>query len=441
MADMGKCCVHLCLRWFVFFFITEFASPEYRTGNEEVASNSQWYQPVEVFEYKGYRNVQLFHYKMASHVTESMWHFTAFQKGDDSCQQMNVQIALQWGSYPVINPTNTSFPEDTVLKRTALLEFETPSDYSVKFLTYGSPLEGDWFAAAYLPSPTESAEIQPHGLGETCHYFLGSWLEYKRQVDIPVLTSYTVFEDYMHDSKDSFYYKFYVATNFRTLQFILNGCELNSSLTLDTRCPLEIAVRPNALPHQYVDWTDCNDTCDIQVIQPLRSSWYYLEVKRTIENVSISFVLSVEVEDCKASDGYHLYQVPTSDSHHHPMNIEVLTPHIESTFPYVKNVDSNEVESRTSSLYQMNPKESQFTNLNTFDDVFDNNTCLPGAPMERLKYVQDFSIKYTHRDSTHNSTYNVVFVEPMKPSIVSFDIRPIIELGGSITVIVKLLEE
>ncbi|XP_077982038.1 post-GPI attachment to proteins factor 6-like [Glandiceps talaboti] len=429
-------------------------------------SNPQVYQPRSVYEYKSYRNVQLIHYKIPSQVTQALWQFTGFQKGDDSCPVENIQIALQWGSYPVIDPADASFPDNTYLKRTALLEFETPSDMGSLYVNLMSPQAGDWFAAVYLPPPNEAAEIQPKGFGEDCNYFLGSILKYHREIEIVTLSQYTQIPHDMDHGEDSVLYKFYITESIGAVTFKLEGCQYKSVINpVEDICAVEMSVEANAIPFEFSETINCmekfekNGTCQLEVIQPKRQTWYYIKVKRAIQNVSIGFAATVNVEDCGLS--LYTYLFPDS-SLNEDKSDKLTTFKVNITeYPYPPTVDTTEELSPL--LFERN-EDADFMHsgteegemryrmyiaddtderksANAFNDLLeDEGVCLPGAPMQRDKYGADFTVVYTYRDEVANSSLDVVNIKSDQPTVLSFDTRAIVEIGSHIKIQSKILQ-
>ncbi|XP_070563065.1 post-GPI attachment to proteins factor 6-like isoform X1 [Ptychodera flava] len=427
-------------------------------------SSPQFYQPRSVYEYKEYRNVQLFHFKIPSQVTEAMWQFLGFLKGDDSCPYLDIQIALQWGSYPVIDPTNSSFPDNTLLKRTSLLEFHTVSNMMPLYLRMSSPLEGDWFAAVYLPPPTDPDKIQPKGFGENCNYFLGSILQYHKEIDITTLIADTDSPQNIDYGDYSVLLKFFVADNIGAVTFKLEGCQYKTpTLQVTDACAVQMASRADALPAENSNWLDCmkdpqqNGTCSLTVQQPKRSKWYYLRVNRAIQNASIGFSAKVKVEDCGNQGHSYLYLDPDIENadltklNKHKVGMtdqpETDDPADEMTMLYPRGDDETSAshyydEVFTYRMY-IEDTDDKFQSIpNIFDlDLEDDDTCLPDAPMQRDKYAADFTILYSHTDELFNTSVNVVNIEPDKASILSFETRPIVEIGGHIRITAHLLQQ
>nr|CAD7423182.1 unnamed protein product [Timema monikensis] len=134
--------------------------------------------------FKSYADITLFHYNVPPEVYRATWEFAAFMD-NPKCAVKEVYIFVQHGGYPLVNPSNSSFPSMAYTGRTSLQRVETKTAYQphdATIIPIYNPLPGNWFVAAYMANwndnlqqePTPQELIQP-SFGERIFIPTGTW--------------------------------------------------------------------------------------------------------------------------------------------------------------------------------------------------------------------------------------------------------------------------
>ncbi|KAG8230769.1 hypothetical protein J437_LFUL019540, partial [Ladona fulva] len=102
--------------------------------------------------FRSYSDLTIFHYDVPVEVTQVTWEFAAFADSP-TCLAKEVQIYIQHGSYPIINPNNSSFPEEAYIGRTSLHHLTATASFeprNTSVFHIPNPFPGGWFAAAFI---------------------------------------------------------------------------------------------------------------------------------------------------------------------------------------------------------------------------------------------------------------------------------------------------
>ncbi|GIY37328.1 uncharacterized protein CEXT_185461 [Caerostris extrusa] len=153
--------------WLLFFLLF----------NREVNSDSldtQILEARQLFPFRSYKDVQLFHYTIPAQVTFATFQYKA--NGSFHCPSKTIAVYLQYGSYPVMSIQNSSYPDFFAVNRLFLHEITLQSDFVPVAINISNPLPGNWYAAAFLIE--NSDRIAQKGLYTPCLSWLSSSMKY-----------------------------------------------------------------------------------------------------------------------------------------------------------------------------------------------------------------------------------------------------------------------
>lgn len=135
-----------------------------------------WKAEQDVAEYSSYTSVAPVRFSLPSDLKEAKWSFraTKYPEGD-YCADQYIAIYLQFGSLPVINPLNESFPEKFLLRLDNMKELKVNSNNISVTHSQPFPQAGDWYAVAV--GAKRNTAIRQKGLTVPCLYKFSSSLE------------------------------------------------------------------------------------------------------------------------------------------------------------------------------------------------------------------------------------------------------------------------
>ena len=253
-------------------------------------------------QFGSYEDVALFHYNVPAHTSRASWEFASFQN-DPECEVREVEIWLQHGSFPVMSPTNSSFPSNMMRLRTDLHMVRAVSAYNPHdstVLPVYNPLPGTWYAAAYL-IPFEEKIIQ-QGIHQQCRYSLGSIALWSVADSVQTINPH-VTGTYV-TRKHFSYFKFYIGDNVQRFTVSLSDCQVSSrqphSGPGSGECIEYVSMRARGLPAHTVQQggiTDIgvNTTVSLTEERPYRDVYYYLLV---VTSNTVSFTFNLDYKEC-----------------------------------------------------------------------------------------------------------------------------------------------
>ncbi|XP_043223792.1 post-GPI attachment to proteins factor 6-like isoform X2 [Amphibalanus amphitrite] len=201
--------------------------------------------PRELFKYRSYKDVQLFHFQVPAQMAYAKFAFRA-NETDSRCDPKNVTIYLQHGSYPVVSPLGAQFPDNFHLARTSLTGLSARSDSTWLRYTEEAPLAGDWFVAAF--TLYDDTRITQKGLGPSCHTVLESEARLEPQEGVITLVPEVTAHQrliLMHKINATQYYRFVVPEG--TFSAVVNVSKCVEAGG-GGPCPLAVSASPLALP-------------------------------------------------------------------------------------------------------------------------------------------------------------------------------------------------
>ncbi|XP_033116292.1 post-GPI attachment to proteins factor 6-like isoform X2 [Anneissia japonica] len=382
------------------------------------------YQEKRLSSYDNYHNTAIFRFPVQSEVKVTYMNFTQI-RNDVKCKFVNLTVAVHQGSYPVINPDGSSFPDNTVLRPTVLGEQTMRSNMT---LIFDNPNPGYWFLGAYISNNND--RITQKGLGKDCNYRLLVQMLNIHEVDITMLIDSVLVEDSLDDTHNVTMFRYFVPPGVGSFKFIISGCHVKHlDGKINEECPLNITARANALPMND-GYVTCNATrddsgfnCMIEEQHSETKVWYYLLVQVTeplLLNKTVQFNVTVQATGCE-NNKYYLSKEDENDW-------TTGTSHGYSSPGRHAIRDIME-------LYLYNVQyDVSGSGMDTGDNLMQ---CPEIIELEAHDMTTIFSVAYY--GSTGNAT-NIFQISPSKPIITSLDIRSFIDIGGTLKIFASVFE-
>lgn len=376
----------------------------------------------QVFEYRAYKDVQIFHYNIPEQVSKATWNFSAVPTSPHACDVRNVSVYLKYGSYPVINPDGSEFPSHFRIHQSPIYESHFVSDGSRHLVNVTSPTPGDWYAVAFLP--ISRARITQKGLFPNCTIWLESSLSATVISDVivvfPEVQSHQEVQLYQEIENTSQTYKFYVPADTWAVQVNVSRCSVHefskdgkSGSGQDTAttsgCPLLVMSSGRSLPnpdHPGTATTNCSNNGPVSQCQqewvPWEEQWHYLTISAPRHHVG--FALKVLFQSCAPE-----YPLPR--------------------YLLVNDLDAKHIclsLNRTSKLRVI------FRNTNDQPRIPPPPNCYARIPLTRKTYGGNFLFEFDQLPFENGSTPLKAYVGTMSPTLMSFEIRPSQDIGGTL---------
>ncbi|XP_063962954.1 post-GPI attachment to proteins factor 6-like [Lytechinus pictus] len=266
----------------------------------ELTSGEQLYDLKLLKEYEDYGNIALFRFRLPMLVTYAKWYVNKIISHPE-CDDLDVNVVIEAGSLPVINPYNTSFPENTAIPPSGESRaFKIPKESTSLILESSRVRPGDWFIAVYRKK--EDDRIKQQGLSYTCHYLANAMMIYERLTHVETLGSTGSMAVTLDEGSKNVLYKFFVESNMAAVSFNIDSCSAwSSNKTLKEHCPVEMFVQSDRLPDHESPSTLClHDPgvftgCSLDVSPALRDTWYYLNVTKFSDDTHLKVIIDITV--------------------------------------------------------------------------------------------------------------------------------------------------
>ncbi|XP_076440051.1 post-GPI attachment to proteins factor 6-like isoform X2 [Babylonia areolata] len=248
-------------------------------------------QPVNY--YVHYASITPVRFLVPSLSREATWYFRAVKSPDD-CDHKDISISLQFGSLPLVNPLNETFPEHFYLERTQLAQLSVRSDNVSVAHTVMFPQSGDWYAIGFIPERND--RIEQKGLKVQCEYKFSASLELKELPDHLYLRVNQESQVALtSDQGDGILVGFTVPTSTQAIQVNVKDCSLGS-------CSLQLSTLVDKTSEMMVE--NCsfveNVTCTLRLSSPLLGTKHYVNVQLLTEG-NATVVIGLESEDCQSA--------------------------------------------------------------------------------------------------------------------------------------------
>ncbi|XP_013784143.2 transmembrane protein 8B-like isoform X2 [Limulus polyphemus] len=385
---------------------------------------SQVLDSRELYPYRAYKDVQIFHYTVPHQVSFASWEFEA--NGSTYCSPKPISVFLQFGSYPVINPQNESFPDNFFFHRKDLYHVTMLTNSDPVLLNVTCPTPGDWFVVAFMTE--NSQKIVQKGLYHSCQAWFSSSLSLNLENSITTLYPGTSLLQHM--TSDQFY-RFFTPKNTWSVRVSISNCKTEQELT-ENECSLMVMARALALPSSYLlpdvsrtTIIDCSELepkvdCALEMI-PIEDDWNYILIS-LVSNSSAEFTIRVEIAVC--------------EDNKEDMNQELVpTVHHENirSIPSVLNWDNK-------TLSELNLETEAFTaapflHKSSHHPIIHYSnikaSCWDEVPLVRYT-LQNLAFKYDVFPGNNSSVPAQIYVSTEVPTLMRFDVFPLQDIGGTL---------
>ncbi|XP_076346292.1 post-GPI attachment to proteins factor 6-like isoform X3 [Tachypleus tridentatus] len=383
---------------------------------------NQVFEARELFYYRSYTNVQILHYTIPVQTLVAVWEFKA--NGSSHCTPKPVSVLfivryLQYGSYPVINPQNETFPPQFHIHRQNLHHVTLQTDSEPVHLNISGPLAGDWFAVAFVAE--KSNRIVQKGLYLQCKAWLTSSLRLQTTEEVLSLSPNQPLSQQVSTLQ---YYRFYTPRDIWSATVTISSCAV-LPIASDVHCPLVLVVKPLALPSveqelnlQEQSVVNCYQTVSGEVcstvVTPIDENWNYILV--TVQNATVEFSIHVEFTVCQ------------DDS-----NKFVLTS--EEGFD-IETKETTETPQLSSSL-SLQRVVKPVTPIPVFS--LRNTSCWRNVPLVRHTMAEIFAFRYEPLSLVNSSfTSSSLHISTEETTLFKFNIYPIQDIGGTLEIKIVL---
>ncbi|XP_072043673.1 post-GPI attachment to proteins factor 6-like isoform X2 [Amphiura filiformis] len=295
--------VILCVQFFGSGAVDE--NIEYVTGN-------QFYDPRQVKEYNDYGSVSLFPFRLPDRVSDVRWQLMK-HRSNSKCPHLTFHVALQNGSFPIVNPLNESFPDHMYRSNPDMVTYEIADDLTL-ILFIKNPNPGYWFLTAWLPHD-EDDRIKQEGLSTECYYFLQAIMTYRQIASVQTLNDIASTPYRLHENETFVIFRYFAELRVKSIQVSITGCVTDNE---PGWCPISLSFEANRFPLESEPILKCNtskdDSCSFTVSDPWQDSWYYLRVNKTKNGpLTVDFNVEISVTACTQFPTKSLAQLTAKD--------------------------------------------------------------------------------------------------------------------------------
>ncbi|XP_071532485.1 post-GPI attachment to proteins factor 6-like isoform X2 [Panulirus ornatus] len=389
----------------------------------------------QVYVYRSYKDVQIFHFSVPAHVSVSLFNFTA--NDTLACDPRNITAFLQAQSYPVVNPDGAEYPPGLWVNRSEVYEVHLRSDLIPSLLSVPFPLAGDWYMVAFINDT--SNRITQRGLFPSCHSWLQAEATYTLEDDITTVVP----EIHSHQEIQLFqkvegsqYYRFYVPSS--TWLVVVN---ISNCVILDgdmPSCLMDIAFRTRALPnpdsmntviHRCEEEEGIGDTCTMKVV-PEEEAWHYLQLITHDTSVQLSMAVKLYLCNEMGGSSYHLLS---------KLNLNQLCPEASKDMsnPSISNNSANDAEhtdnATVTTTEPVQPHRILFMPAVNTKELL-QESCWPRHNLVKKTFGGNFVFEYDLPPDENGSVPLLLNITNGSPTLLAFNLEPIIDIGGTLSV-------
>ncbi|XP_076352978.1 post-GPI attachment to proteins factor 6-like isoform X1 [Tachypleus tridentatus] len=392
-----------------------------------VFTENDAYQQSILEPYHSYKDVVIFHYSIPHQTSHARWQFIAVMD-DYGCTSRTVHIYLRHGSYPVISPDNSSFPDHMVVPTEQVYHLTTrtsvqPSEMPEFHLS--NPLPGSWFAVAFIPGWNQ--EIKQQGISHRCHYSLASMAAWKHEPNVHHLHP-GVSRD-MEATSQLLLYKVYVPEDTWLLKLLISSCSLPNTNSTDgynfvQPCVLGFAASAHTFPLvNDMNFTDMNQQEFVHVVsQPQLDTYYYISV---VSQLKTTYTITVKFESCSVvvhpSLRFNTHTVSSNRT-------KERNDGEESISPMLAWLIGREQPQTRIDLYRF--KADAWNKVMGPSSQFLSGTCLPVVPLARIQHNQIFVDSFLLQGKDWFTSWAIV--TDLFPILVKFQLEPFVDIGGTL---------
>ncbi|XP_063607987.1 post-GPI attachment to proteins factor 6-like isoform X1 [Penaeus indicus] len=387
----------------------------------------------QVYVYRSYKDVQIFHFSVPPHVSVAHFNFTA--NDTLACDARNITAFLQAQSYPVVNPDGAEFPPGMWINRSHVYEVHLRSDLKPALLSVPFPVAGDWFMVAFINDT--SNRITQAGLFPSCHSWLQSEVEYRQEDQIttvvPEIHSHQEIQLYQK-VEGSEYYRFYVPSSTWLVVVNISKCVVLDEGEGSPSCPIDVGFRTRALPDPNSTDTvvhncaDDGEVCTVEVV-PEEEAWHYIQLSTHQAAVQLSMAVKFYMCDEPGGSSYHLLS---------RLYLNQLCSEGSSiqNLPLMSNDTANEVNSTTESEENADNMESRrilfMPSVKRKRNLQDS--CWPRHNLVKKTFGGNFVFEFDLPPDENGSVPLLLNITNDSPTLLTFNLEPIIDIGGTLSV-------
>ncbi|KAM4556403.1 post-GPI attachment to proteins factor 6 isoform 1-T1 [Fundulus diaphanus] len=273
------------LRWLLFFALTAWTSGD--DGQVTFVSELSSKPAQKLSKYGWYANVRLQRFHIPEETAVARWLFSVKKGHSFHCGQHNVSIHIRWGAPPVINPTETVFPNATLWTPSLSLSLLVTSQSSTTF-NLSDPAPGDWFVAAHLPE--DDGRIEQKGF-PSCSYYFQPQLSVRRAVDTPVLQQGTFLTQTAAPDRPA-RLKVFVPEFASSLSVSVAECSSEGEAAESKSCPLLLRLGSVSLRHSQTTVNCSGISCSASLSHPPWDTWLRVVVESSQVNRTVTFKIA-----------------------------------------------------------------------------------------------------------------------------------------------------
>ncbi|XP_008431367.1 post-GPI attachment to proteins factor 6 isoform X1 [Poecilia reticulata] len=269
------------LRWLLFVALTSWTLGD--DGQVTFESELSSKPAQKLSKYGWYASVRLQRFHIPEQTAIAHWLFSVKKGHSFNCGQHNVSIHLRWGAPPVINPTETVFPNATLWDPSLSLILPVTSQSYTTF-NLSDPAPGDWFVAAHLPE--DDGRIEQKGF-PSCSYYFQPQLSVRRAADTPVLQPGTVLTQTAAPDRPA-RLKLFVPEFTSSLSVSVAGCS-SGEASESADCSLLLRLGSASLQHSQTELNCSGVNCSVSLSNPPWDSWLRVVVESSQVNQTVTF--------------------------------------------------------------------------------------------------------------------------------------------------------
>ncbi|CAH1785962.1 unnamed protein product, partial [Owenia fusiformis] len=430
---------------------------QYVDLSEGVVEQTTSYNPRGVGFYEAYSSVSMAKFNVPDLAAVVSWRISG-RKNFKECETKSIQMVIQHGSYPVINPQNETFPDDFYLERADMQFISFPSDSLILYLV-NNPLPGNWYAAVFINEKNE--HITPPGLTTECAY------SYQATVDVVTFEDIVVVDNGKQNSVSLInentqqLLRIFVPWTGKSTSVTLTNCTATVNGTKFSDCPVSIAIRPKAFPN----WEgipletisrNCSMTsdtgCVLEENNPVLDVWYYISILKT-EPFNVSAAVTLSMIECSQPIGQLFDNTQLQDAKDVEVNDNATTDHptIEEDSEIIQDTDMGSQNSNSlneSIIISKSPEAGSYFNSEGVSgrQVCERDSASKVCDLQKRCDNATMLMRETNQGGYFQSRYRLDSVYPdlleltdSEPSILALETQES-SIGGTLRIELKIEE-
>ncbi|KAM6155384.1 post-GPI attachment to proteins factor 6 [Rhynchocyon petersi] len=303
MGRAGTGAGRAAARWLLLLLLLLLAWPppaaagDSRNGDTRLVSELFSQTPQRLSFYSWYGSSRLFRFQVPPDTVLLRWLLQVSRGWGPLCSDVEITVHFRYGAPPVINPLDTTFPDNTSVPPSFHIRMQFRGMLQINSsINVSHPAPGDWFLAAHLPPSPQ--KIQVKGFIPSCAYILQPDMLVFRAVEVAVLEPDVPLLQTLFLSRPS-YLKVFVPEFTRELVLELQDCVSNESLA----CPIRLSVGSVTLPRDFQKVLRCDSqpqTCRLLLHSPPWDRWLQVTAESLAgSKVPVAFSIIASLTACR----------------------------------------------------------------------------------------------------------------------------------------------